>query len=855
MDDGGAGALLEGLGFGLDDPALAGGDDYPPDTQPDERPPERSDEEHAENIAEILTDEERRRLGDAMLRAWEADRAAREPWETAARRGKEALGMLAQLASDEDTGGLNDQRSGGEGPREVWQSKAVAPLAIESLMRMTASIQKEIFRPGGVCRGKVIGERWASQEIQERADRVAAFVNLLYSDDELMPDARSGLDQLVQLIVDEGGAFREPYWDHATGQPDVAMHTIDRVWMPFDARSVYRARRVTIAYPLLAGTIRRMQRDGYYVETGGDLSIGDPEKLDTDVDRAARLAGGYTEERQDERNEDNAGGEGGLSSIPDDTMLMCGRHFTFRALPDDIDGGLVLPYLATITPDGKLLRLERDWKNGDAYAKRIRRLVPYGMFPVPRCPYPIGINHMLGFLAETATDVLRLIIDSTRRSMRTTTLLGNEVNIADLRESTETISPNGADELIQIKTSGMEFRNALVTLRSEPPSAVPFNLLGLLKDAYEKAANTADLMAGTANSQGPVGTAMILVEQGSRVYGAVHSRIHASASAEYRQLLRVIRDNIDPYTTYPMQVTGTGEKLPILPDIDERIDVEPVSDPTEYSETQRIAKAQAMFEAYLKDPTPYDKRAVHARFHEAIGTPNIGELLPEAEEVPRCDVVTENQRLLMGMPIRAYQGQAHQAHQAEHARFFGGLPPDGQKMLQSSFLAHMAEHLALQYREQAAQALGMLGEMDPARMISMQPDLWEQREDRDRDTLSGDPQQERLLDAMVAAAMADPRVAGAMGAGGGAQQQGEPQAQSDPAQMIRARAAAAKTAGDLEAQKRGEKRAQEAHDVQMQRDRIEIAKGLQQVQGAARDATAAGSGGTGEETAGGAGPD
>lgn len=818
-------SLLSGLG--LD----AGGDPFPPDTQPDHPIPARSDEEHEQNLVDLLLPDERREIGRSMLRGWEEDREARRPWEEAASRGKEALGMLAQIASDDWGGGLEHKRTGAEGPKEVWQSQAVAPLAVEGLMRMTASISKEVFRPNGVCRGKVIGDRWANKAVQEQADRVAAFVNLLYNDDEMMPDARDGLDALVQLIVDEGGAYREPYWDETTGLPDVATHTLDKVWMPFDARSAYRSRRVTIAFPLLAGTIRRMQADGYYAAIEGEIVPGDDDLLETEVDRAARVAGGFTEQAEDETAE-TSDPRKAMHGIPDERMVATVRQFCLRVLPEQIDGGLMLPYRGVLTPDGQLLRLERDWKNGDAHARRQYRLIKYGMFPVPRCPYPVGICHMLGFLAETATDVLRAIIDATKRSMKTVSLLGNEVNVEDLRGNTQTISPNGADEFIQIKSSAMDFKQAVVTLKSDPPSAVPFQLLGMLKEAYEKAANTADLMAGTANPQGPVGTAMILVEQGSRVYSAVHARIHASASREYSALLRVIRDNIDPTTEYPMRVSGGGEPVYILSDIDDRIDVEPVSDPTEYSETQRIAKAQAMLEVYLKDPTVYDKRAVHTRFLEAVGIPDISELIPDPTEIPRCDVVTENQRLLMGMPIRAYPGQAHAAHLQEHQRFFGGLPPEGQKMLQGIYLSHMGEHMALIYREQAAQALAAAGEPMAGREVMLQPDLWEAKAEHDEETQEMDPERERLLDAMVAAAMAQSQPAPAGQGAGGEQQDG-----SEQANMIRARAAATTAAVDGHAKQRQDARDQEAHDLDMQQKRIGVAKGLQEVAGAARDAT------------------
>ena len=95
---------------------------------------------------------------------------------------------------------------------------------------------------------------------------------------------------------------------------------------------------------------------------------------------------------------------------------------------------------------------------------------------------------------------------------------------------------------------------------------------------------------------------------------------------------------------------------------------------------------------------------------ESLRIPNIGEVLKEPEEASRIDPVDENMSIMYGKPIRAFPEQDHDAHISVHMQFMmdpslGGNP--GARNLQPILIAHIAEHIALLYRQRMQTAIGL----------------------------------------------------------------------------------------------------------------------------------------------------
>jgi hypothetical protein len=195
-----------------------------------------------------------------------------------------------------------------------------------------------------------------------------------------------------------------------------------------------------------------------------------------------------------------------------------------------------------------------------------------------------------------------------------------------------------------------------------------------------------------------------------KVQSAIQARIHASLKQEYKILSVIVRDYTDP--AYPYE-TDEGEDIK-LEDFDDRIDVVPVSDPNASSMAQRIMQYQAALQLAAQSPDLYDMPLLHRQMMELIGIPNADKVVPETDEIPPKDPVSENQDMLTLAPVKAYQYQDHEAHMRVHmvlkndpemAQQMQNSPSGG--AINGALDAHVREHLAFIFRRQVEEEFGV----------------------------------------------------------------------------------------------------------------------------------------------------
>jgi hypothetical protein len=231
--------------------------------------------------------------------------------------------------------------------------------------------------------------------------------------------------------------------------------------------------------------------------------------------------------------------------------------------------------------------------------------------------------------------------------------------------------------------------------------------MNAIVQAGQRFASTADLNVGDVNPNAPVGSTVALIEQGSKAFSAIHKRLHYSQGQEFKLIAKSNAKYLPEQ--FEFAISGVTTKI-FSTDFDSTIDIVPVSDPNVFSTAQRIAQAQSVLQLSQSAPQLYDMYDTHKRMLEALRIPNIGEVLKEPEEAVRIDPVDENMSVMYGKPIRAFPEQDHDAHIAVHMQFIqdpslGGNP--GARNLQPVLIAHIAEHIALLYRQRMQTAIGM----------------------------------------------------------------------------------------------------------------------------------------------------
>jgi len=130
--------------------------------------------------------------------------------------------------------------------------------------------------------------------------------------------------------------------------------------------------------------------------------------------------------------------------------------------------------------------------------------------------------------------------------------------------------------------------------------------------------------------------------------------------------------------------------------------------------SQRVVQYQAALQLAQQAPQLYDLGKLHRQMLEVLGIQDADEIIKLPEDIKPKDPVTENMAILKQEPIKVFAYQDHEAHIAVHMA--AAQDPKIQQMvgqspfagaIQSALAAHITEHVAMQYRVEIQQQLGV----------------------------------------------------------------------------------------------------------------------------------------------------
>ena len=116
--------------------------------------------------------------------------------------------------------------------------------------------------------------------------------------------------------------------------------------------------------------------------------------------------------------------------------------------------------------------------------------------------------------------------------------------------------------------------------------------------------------------------------------------------------------------------------------------------------------AQTQLQLAQGAPQLHDLSEAYRRMYSALGVENVDDILPPKVEMVPTDPASENANALMSKPLRAFQGQNHDAHVATHSAFIQDPNIQRNAQVVQLLTAHMQEHLSLKYRQQVEQIIG-----------------------------------------------------------------------------------------------------------------------------------------------------
>lgn len=623
------------------------------------------------NLAEVMDEKLSSSVVGDLDDLVRTDDSSREEWRKQYEEGMVLLGLTYEERTEPFDGA----------------SGVTHPILNEAVTQFQAQAYKELLPAGGPVRTSIIGKVTPEREAQ--AERIKTFMNFQVT--HVMEEFDPDFDQMLYYVGYGGSAFKKVYYDGSLGRATSPYILPNDLIVPYDARDLSTADRVTHVIRYTKNDMRKLQISGFY----RDIDLGKPSLNEIDTIR----------EKKDEIT--------GVERPAETEQYVVHEVHCYLDLEGfedkDEEGeetGLALPYIVSYEASSqKLLSVRRNWNPADPRKQKKQYFVHYKFLPGMGF-YGFGLVHLLGNLSRSSTSILRQLIDAGTLSNLPAGFKTRGLRIEDQ-------TPIQPGEWRDVDAPGGDLQQSLLPLPYKEPSATLFQLLGFCIGAAEKFIGTTDLGMGESNQELPVGTTIALLERGSRVMSAVHKRLHYAQMQELKLLASVFAEYLPP--EYPYEVIG-GDATIKASDFDEKIDVLPVSDPNIYSMTQRIALAQQQLQLAQQAPQMHNLYEAYRRMYVALGITDIDLVLPPPPEPQPESPALENARSLVipsgGQPLKAFPEQDHLAHITAHIQFIQLPIVMTSPAVYGVLLSHILEHLSLAAQQQVVINMQQQGLMD-----------------------------------------------------------------------------------------------------------------------------------------------
>jgi len=612
----------------------------------------------ADNLAEQIPEESLAEISNELRSQFSVDQTSRKDWEQSYIKGLDLLGFKYTEVSDPFRGAASVSH----------------PLLAEAVTQFQAGAYKELLPAGGPVKTSIIGE--VNDAIEQQAERVKEFMNyqLMFK----MKEYDAETDQMLFHLPLAGSAFKKIYYDGNMGRPCAKFIPSEDLVVNYGASELEDAERITHVIKISPNDLKRQMLSGFY--------------RDIEIDENDELYSSYSDiqEKYDELEgvqKSEYAGQYQLLEMHVDLNLE-GYENTGE---DGEPTGLKLPYVVTLEQGtGKILSIYRNYLQNDPMFMRQKYFVHYKFLPGLGF-YGFGLVHMLGGLTRTATAALRALLDAGTLSNLPAGFKSRGLRV---RDDEEPLMPG---EFRDVDAPGGDLRNALMPLPYKGPDGTLFQLLGYVVDAGRRFAAIADMKVGDGSQANPVGTTMALLEQGSKVMSGIHKRCHNGQKQEFELLAKLFATSLPP--EYPYNVSGGNRQIKAT-DFDDRVDVQPVSDPNIFSMSQRIMLAQTQLQLAQSNPQVHNLYEAYRRMYMALGVQQVEAILPPPAKPSPLDPGMENAQSLRLQALVVFPEQDHEAHIEAHRAFMSSYLVRNNPQVMTILQAHIVEHMSAQSRNE-----------------------------------------------------------------------------------------------------------------------------------------------------------
>jgi hypothetical protein len=622
--------------------------------------PETEEEDFSDNLAEYMDDSELQKIASDLIEMVDTDVNSRKDWVEMYVKGLDVLGMKYEERTEPWLGACG----------------VFSTVLTEAAVRFQSETIIETFPAQGPVKTEIIGAIDKLKE--EAAERVKDDMN--YRLTEGMPEYRPEHERLLYSLGLAGAAFKKVYYDPSLGRQASIFIPAEDVIIPYGASSAMTSERVTHIMRKTKNDIRKLQVSGFYL----DKELGEPLQFYTDVEKKKAEDQGY-------------------NLNDDDRYQIYEIHVDYDLPGYEDEDGIALPYVITLERGTtEILSIRRNWDEDDKHKLKRQHFVQYTYVPGFGA-YGLGLIHLIGGYARAGTSIIRQLVDA-----GTLSNLPGGLKTRGLRIKGDD-TPIQPGEFRDVDVPSGSVKENIMALPYKEPSQVLLALLNQITDEGRRLGSIADMNISDMSANSPVGTTLALLERQLKTMSAVQARVHYSMKQEFKLLKEIIRDYMpEDYDYTPVFGTPQAKRA----DYD-MVDVIPVSDPNSATMAQRIMQYQAVIQLAQGAPQIYNLPLLHRQMIEVLGVKNADKLVPIDDDMTPRDPISENMSFLTGKPTKAFIYQDHDAHIAVHTSMMQdpmvmgqmGQNPMAQQM-QAAIMAHVAEHIAFQYRTKIEQRLG-----------------------------------------------------------------------------------------------------------------------------------------------------
>ena len=581
---------------------------------------------HDENLALHMDEMELATVADQLLRLIEQDDRNQSERLTDIAKGLDLLGLKYEEPRTE--------------PSEEGMSVVRHPGLLEAVLQFQANCRGELLPSSGPVKARNDGgETQASDSIANALEQDFNHY-LTVGAPEYYPDT----DRMFFSLGFGGEAYKKVYNDPLKRRP-VSL-TVDRKDLILSDGSVAleACPRVTHRIRMAPSQVMRMQIVGAWRDTSLSLGVlGEGTPVEQKLESIAGVTTSMTADPTEVER-----------TIFESYCELDLKGFEHK----DKSGkstGLPLPYRVTIDKDSReVLEIRRWWRDDDELCLRKEVFVEYVFVPGPG-GLNIGLFHIMGNSTRALTAAWRIALDNGMLGNFPGGLIARQAG----RQQTTNIrvSPGG---LAPVDTGDMSIKDAVMPLPYRDVTPGFFQLVQMISAENEKVGGTANMAVGEGRQDAPVGTTIAMIEQATKILGAVHKRMHTAQLKEFVMLKELFRE--DPAAFW------RGNKQPAMPKDEAALiaalnddNIVPAADPNTASQVMRIQKAIAIKTLAASNAQAYDMTAVDKRILNMIGVEDIDELFAKGPPQGDPNAAAQAQAKTMDSQAKLIGAQAKMA--------------------------------------------------------------------------------------------------------------------------------------------------------------------------------------------------